>query len=111
MIKIADELLVGEIELSAEEKEMIEAFEKEMKKPTMRPVTTTKEAKKSSESVVAASPGKGNSKSQNDENEIPDEEKPILGERQENGMLERAKIKREFKVMTDEERPAEMSDC
>lgn len=108
MIRIPDELLINEIELSSEEKEMIDAFEKEMKKPSLKPAAT-KEAKKSSESVVAASPGKGN-KIQNDD-ETPDEEKPILGERQENVKLERAKVKREFKVMTDEERPSEMSDC
>ena len=108
MIRIPDELTSGEIELTFEEKEMIEVFEKEMKKPTMKPTLTT-EAKKSSESVVAASPGKGDKR----QDDCQDEEKAVLIERQENVKtqgLERVKVKREFKVMTDEERPTEIVD-
>jgi len=105
LIKIPVELRDIEIELSAEEKLLIEAFQKEMSEPITKvvPPLITQETriKKNYNKTVEKDDEKRDE--QNDENEQNRNEEHF-----ERAKPIQQKVKREFKVITDEERPLEV---
>ena len=105
MIRIPAELKNAEIELSIEEKNMLEAFGKEMSKPIIKTtpsapiqdITNKKLYFKASEKEVERKNGSENEEIHNEEKS--ERVKPVV-----------QKVKREFRVITDEERPLEVTE-
>ena len=112
-MKIPEDIRTLKIELTEEEQAMITTFEKEMSRPIVK--VSTVRASYETPTQYGQRDGKENKPVTNGQNNETDKGKEVDVMEIKEG-LERAKlnggvkVKREFRVMTDEERPQEIQN-